>query len=50
VTPRVDSGAGQKVCPGKQHQEMLACLKANEDKLTPDCKQAISKLPNAPHG
>jgi hypothetical protein len=42
-------GQGQKLCPGKRGQEMAACMKSNEDKLTPDCKEAISKLPAMHH-
>lgn len=37
-------GQVEKLCPGKQPVEAAACLKSNEDKLSSDCKQAISKL------
>ena len=37
-----------KLCSGKRGQEALACLRANSDKISPDCKDAIAKLPPPP--
>jgi hypothetical protein len=37
-------GQGKQLCPGKTGQEMAQCLKSNADKLTPDCKNAVSKV------
>jgi hypothetical protein len=30
-----------KLCPGKNGPDAMACLKSNEDKLTSECKQAV---------
>lgn len=37
-----------KLCSGKRGQEALACLRANSEKISPDCKDAIAKLPPPP--
>jgi hypothetical protein len=37
-----------KLCSGKRGQEALACLRANSDKISPDCKDAIANLPPPP--
>jgi hypothetical protein len=31
------------LCAGKQGQEAMSCLKSNADKLSPKCKDAVSK-------
>lgn len=36
----------QNTCGGKQGAEMLACLRANEQFLSPDCMAAIAKVPS----
>jgi uncharacterized protein HemX len=38
----------QKMCAGKTGQEMQQCLKTNQAKLSSNCKDAVSKLPNPP--
>lgn len=35
----------QHLCTGKTGQAMQECLKANQAKLSANCKQAVSKLP-----
>ena len=35
----------EKTCAGKTGQEMQQCLKSNSEKLSADCKNAMSKLP-----
>jgi hypothetical protein len=37
-----------KLCSGMRGQEALACLRANSDKISSDCKDAIAKLPPPP--
>jgi hypothetical protein len=37
-------------CAGKQGREAFQCLRANTDKVSPDCKDALSKLPQRPPG
>jgi hypothetical protein len=32
-------------CAGKEGREAFQCLRANTDKVSPDCKDALSKLP-----
>jgi hypothetical protein len=39
----------EHMCSGKTGQEMQQCLQANKDKLSSNCKDAVSKLPNAPN-
>jgi len=34
-----------QLCPGKRGMEAAACLRANADKISPDCKSALAKLP-----
>lgn len=38
----------QKLCPGKRGREAAACLRTNADKISADCKDALSKLPAPP--
>jgi hypothetical protein len=38
----------EKMCSGKTGQELQQCLKTNQAKLSSNCKDAVSKLPNAP--
>jgi hypothetical protein len=38
----------EHMCSGKTGQEMQQCLQANKDKLSSNCKDAVSKLPNPP--
>jgi hypothetical protein len=35
----------QHMCTGKTGQELQQCLKANQAKLSANCKEAVSKLP-----
>jgi hypothetical protein len=36
------------MCAGKTGQELQQCLKSNQEKLSSNCKDAVSKLPNPP--
>jgi len=38
----------EHMCSGKTGQDMKQCLQANKDKLSSNCKEAVSKLPNPP--
>ena len=38
----------EKLCPGKQGPDAVACLKSNENSLSSECKQAVSKMPKPP--
>jgi len=38
----------QHMCSGKTGQELQQCLKTNQAKLSSNCKDAVSKLPNPP--
>jgi hypothetical protein len=38
-------GDFEKLCPGKNGPDAVACLKSNEEKLSSECKQAVSKAP-----
>jgi hypothetical protein len=38
----------QHMCSGKTGQELQQCLKSNQEKLSSNCKDAVSKLPNPP--
>lgn len=33
------------LCSGKDGREMFMCLRSNNDKLSPDCKDAMAKMP-----
>ena len=35
----------QHLCAGKTGQELQQCLKSNQEKLSSNCKDAVSKLP-----
>jgi hypothetical protein len=35
-------------CSGKTGREVFQCLRANPDKLSPGCKDALSKMPQRP--
>lgn len=35
----------QTLCADKQGREAMQCLRSNSDKLSSDCKDALSKLP-----
>jgi hypothetical protein len=37
--------ANEAACTGKTGREMFQCLRANTDKLSASCKDALSKLP-----
>jgi hypothetical protein len=39
----------QSLCADKQGREAMQCLHSNSDKLSSDCKDALSKLPRRPH-
>jgi hypothetical protein len=36
------------LCSGKMGREMGQCLRDNADKVSPDCKDAMSKMPARP--
>jgi hypothetical protein len=36
------------LCTGKQGREMFMCLRSNNDKVSPGCKEAMSKMPQRP--
>jgi hypothetical protein len=36
------------MCSGKTGQDLQQCLKSNQAQLSANCKEAVSKLPNAP--
>jgi len=38
----------QTLCANKQGREAMQCLRSNADKLSADCKDALSKLPKRP--
>jgi len=38
----------EHMCAGKTGQEMQQCLKSNQQKLSANCKDAVSKLPQPP--
>ncbi|HEY6458286.1 MAG TPA: hypothetical protein VIY90_23660 [Steroidobacteraceae bacterium] len=40
--------ANEPACSGKTGREMFQCLRANPDKLSADCKDALAKLPARP--
>jgi hypothetical protein len=40
----------QKLCAGKTGREAMACLRSNSDQTSPDCKDALAKLPQRPPG
>jgi hypothetical protein len=42
--------ANEAPCTGKTGREMFQCLRANTDKLSAPCKDALSKLPARPPG
>jgi hypothetical protein len=42
------NGQVEKLCPGKQGPDAVACLKSKEDNVSSECKQAISKVPKPP--
>ncbi|HEV2703824.1 MAG TPA: hypothetical protein VGV09_19520 [Steroidobacteraceae bacterium] len=42
--------ANEAPCTGKTGREMFQCLRANTDKLSAGCKDAMSKLPQRPPG
>ena len=42
------NGQVEKLCPGKQGPDAVVCLKSNQDNLSSECKQAISKAPKPP--
>lgn len=44
------SCANEAACTGKTGREMFQCLRANSDKLSAGCKDAMSKLPARPQG
>jgi hypothetical protein len=35
----------EHMCNGKSGQELQQCLKSNQDKLSSNCKEAMSKVP-----
>jgi hypothetical protein len=44
----VKNCANEAPCTGKTGREMFQCLRANSDKLSAPCKDAMSKLPQRP--
>jgi hypothetical protein len=42
--------ANEAACTGKTGRDMFICLRANPDKLSAPCKDALSKLPQRPAG
>ena len=38
----------EKLCPGKNGPDAVACLKSNDEKLSSECKEAVSKAPKPP--
>ena len=40
--------SNESACTGKTGREMFQCLRANTDKLSAPCKDALSKLPQRP--
>lgn len=38
----------QTLCADKHGREAMQCLRSNTDKLSADCKDALSKLPKRP--
>ena len=38
----------EHMCSGKTGQALQQCLKSNQEKLSSNCKEAVSKLPNPP--
>jgi hypothetical protein len=42
--------ANESACTGKTGREMFQCLRANPDKWSAPCKDALSKLPARPAG
>ena len=48
VAARVCRADAEKMCSGKTGQELQQCLKSNQAKLSSECKDAVSKLPNPP--
>jgi len=38
----------EHMCTGKTGQALQQCLQSNKEKLSSNCKDAMSKLPNAP--
>jgi hypothetical protein len=40
--------SNEAACTGKTGREMFQCLRANPDKLSAPCKDAMSKLPARP--
>ena len=45
---RLCKADAEKMCSGKTGQAMEQCLKTNQEKLSSNCKDAVSKLPNPP--
>ncbi|HEY1900320.1 MAG TPA: hypothetical protein VGG49_11040 [Steroidobacteraceae bacterium] len=39
------AGDVASMCSGKEGREMFACLRTNNDKLSPGCKDAMAKMP-----
>jgi len=48
VVARACKADAEHMCSGKTGQELKQCLQANKDKLSSNCKDAVSKLPNSP--
>jgi hypothetical protein len=40
----------QKLCSGKTGRDAMTCLRSNSDQASPDCKDALAKLPQRPPG
>jgi len=45
---RLCKADAQHLCSGKTGQQLQQCLKSNQAQLSANCKEAVSKLPNAP--
>lgn len=45
---RLCKADAEKMCSGKTGEQLHQCLKSNQAQLSSECKNAVSKLPNAP--
>ena len=42
------AGDRTKLCEGKEGRDGMMCLRANQDKVSAPCKDAMSKMPSGP--
>lgn len=45
---RACKAEAEQMCSGKTGQALQQCLQSNKEKLSSNCKDAMSKLPNPP--